>query len=56
MTELLVSVRKFIKGEDAPTMLEYGLLIALIAFVVAAAAQVFGTNLSGFFINASNSV
>ncbi len=38
MTNFVASAKKFIKSEDAPTMVEYGLLVALIAIVVAAAA------------------
>jgi pilus assembly protein Flp/PilA len=56
MTKFIVSAKKFIANEDAPTMVEYGLLVALIALVVAAAASTLGTKLSGMFTNASNSV
>ena len=36
MSNFVTSAKKFIKSEDAPTMVEYGLLVALIAIVVAA--------------------
>jgi pilus assembly protein Flp/PilA len=56
MTKFVASAQKFIKNEDAPTMVEYGLLIALIAIVVAAAAKVLGTNVSSLFTAAAASV
>jgi pilus assembly protein Flp/PilA len=56
MPKFIASARRFLAGEDAPTMLEYGLLIALIALVVAAAAQILGSNVSSFFNTAAGSV
>ena len=56
MTKLIASARKFIKSEDAPTMVEYGLLVALIAIVVAAAAKVLGSNVSSLFNTVAGSV
>jgi pilus assembly protein Flp/PilA len=49
MAKLVNSVRKFIREEDAPTMVEYGLMVALIAVVVAVAAAVLGTGISTLF-------
>jgi pilus assembly protein Flp/PilA len=42
-------INNFLHDESGPTMVEYGLLVALIALVVGAAAQVVGTNLSTIF-------
>jgi pilus assembly protein Flp/PilA len=56
MTKLVAAARKFIKNEDAPSMVEYGLLIALIALVVAAAASLLGTNVSSLFNGVAGSV
>jgi pilus assembly protein Flp/PilA len=56
MSKFVASARKFIKSEDAPTMVEYGLLIALIAIVVAAAAKVLGSNVSSLFNTVAGSV
>ncbi len=56
MTKFIAHAKKFIQSEDAPTMVEYGLLMALIAIVVAAAATLLGTNLSTFFNTAAGSV
>ena len=49
MTNFVTSAKKFIKSEDAPTMVEYGLLVALIAIVVAAAAATLGGKVSTLF-------
>jgi len=56
MTKFVASAKKFLKSEDAPTMVEYGLLVALIAIVVAAAATVLGTNVSKLFSAVAGSV
>jgi pilus assembly protein Flp/PilA len=56
MTKFLASARKFIASEDAPTMVEYGLLVALIALVVAVAATTLGKSVSTLFNTAANSV
>ena len=42
-------INSFLHDESGPTMVEYGLLVALIALVVGAAAQVVGTQLSTLF-------
>jgi len=56
MTEFIASAKKFIQSEDAPSMVEYGLLIALIALVVASAATLLGTKTSQLFSNVAGSV
>jgi len=56
VSKFVASAKKFIKSEDAPTMVEYGLLVALIALVVAAAAAVLGKNVSTLFNAAAGSV
>ncbi len=56
MTKLIVSAKKFIQSENAPTMVEYGLLVALIAIVVAAAAVVLGQNISTLFNTTAGSI
>jgi pilus assembly protein Flp/PilA len=42
-------INNFLHDESGPTMVEYGLLVALIALVVGAAAQIVGTQLSTVF-------
>jgi len=56
MGNFVASAKKFIANEDAPTMVEYGLLVALIAIVVAAAAAVLGKNVSSLFNAVAGSV
>ena len=56
MAQFVNAVKRFVKEEDAPTMVEYGLLVALIALVVAIAASVLGLGISGLFVDASNSL
>ena len=56
MTNFVTSAKKFIKSEDAPTMVEYGLLVALIAIVAAAAAATVGTNVKALFTAVAGSV
>jgi len=40
------AIKKFIKGEEGATMVEYGLMLALIAVVCVAAVTLIGTNLN----------
>lgn len=56
MAKFLSGVKQFVKEEDAPTMVEYGLLVALIALVVAAAATLLGGGISTLFSNADGSL
>ena len=56
MCKFVASAKKFITSEDAPTMVEYGLLVALIAVVVAVAAKLLGTNVSTLFNSVAGSV
>ena len=41
---------ELLKGEDAPTMVEYGLLVALIAIVAIIGVAVFGEGVSSLFL------
>ena len=56
MSRLLSKTWNFVKDEEAPTMVEYGLLVAVIALVVVIGATLFGTKLSTYFSNAANSL
>jgi pilus assembly protein Flp/PilA len=56
MRQFVSAVKRFVKEEDAPTMVEYGLLVALIALVVAIAAALLGSGISTLFSNAGNSL
>ena len=50
------SLKRFVKEEDAPTMVEYGLMVALIAVVCIAAVTLLGTNISAKFDTVAASV
>jgi pilus assembly protein Flp/PilA len=56
MAKFLASAKKFIASEDAPSMVEYGLLVALIALVVAVAASTLGKSVSSLFTTTAGSV
>ena len=51
MTKLLVAVMNFLREEDAPTAVEYGVMVALIAAVVIGGATALGVNTDGVFNN-----
>ncbi len=47
---MLRRLLKLMKEEDAPTMIEYGLLIALIALVAVIGISLFGNGVSELFL------
>ena len=49
MSKLINGFKRFVKEEDAPTMVEYGLLVVVIALVVVVGAALLGTGLSTLF-------
>jgi pilus assembly protein Flp/PilA len=50
------AVRSIVFDEDGATMVEYGLLVALIAMVALVAVQTLGTTLSSLFNNVASSI
>ena len=46
---MLSLVRKMLRNESGATMVEYGLMIALVAMVALAAVTLLGSNLSSLF-------
>ena len=56
MKKLAGGFRSFVKDEDGATMVEYGLMVALIAVVVAVAAAVLGNDISTLFTNVGTSI
>lgn len=50
------SLNAMIRDEDGATMVEYGLLVALIALVALGAVQTLGGNLSTLFTNVGSSI
>ncbi len=53
MSKLVYGLKRFMNEEEAPTMVEYGLLVVLIALVVAAGATLLGTAVNGTFTDAA---
>jgi len=49
-------VKKFVKGEEGATMVEYGLMVALIAVVCIVSVTLIGTNLNGLFNKVAGTV
>lgn len=56
MDKLKAMVQQFLAEEDGATMIEYGLLAALIALVVAAAVVTVGTALENRFSEACDEI
>lgn len=58
MPQLIVKLRSLVTGssDEGATMVEYGLIVALIAVVVAVAATLLGTTISTLFSNVTNSL
>lgn len=50
MARFVNQVKRFFNEEDAPTMVEYGLLVALIAVVVAVGAGILGVGINDLFV------
>jgi pilus assembly protein Flp/PilA len=53
---MLTTLRSMLREEDGATMVEYGLLVALIALVALGAIQTLGINLSSMFTNVGTSL
>jgi pilus assembly protein Flp/PilA len=53
---MLTTLKSMIRDEDGATMVEYGLLVALIALVALGAVKTLGTNLSTLFNNVAQTV
>jgi pilus assembly protein Flp/PilA len=49
MHKLTISLRKFFENKEGATMVEYGLMVALIAVVCLTAVSLLGTNLRDIF-------
>lgn len=53
---MIRSFTSMIRDEDGASMVEYGLLVALIALVALGAVSALGINLSTLFTSAGNSI
>jgi pilus assembly protein Flp/PilA len=49
MAKFVAAAKSFVKGEEGATMVEYGLMLALIAVVCIVAVGLVGTSASGIF-------
>ena len=56
MSQLTAAAKKFVAGEDGATMVEYGLMVALIAAVCIAIVTTLGTNIQAKFQSVSDAV
>jgi len=56
MTGFMNGLKKFVKGEDGATMVEYGLMLALIALVAMAGATLIGTSANNLFSTTSTTL
>jgi pilus assembly protein Flp/PilA len=53
---MLTTLKNLVQDEDGATMVEYGLLIALIALVAIVGVKTLGTNISSLFTTVAGSV
>lgn len=53
---MLTTLNSMIRDEEGATMVEYGLLVALIALVAIGAVKTIGTGLSTLFTNVAGSL
>jgi pilus assembly protein Flp/PilA len=56
MAKFIASAKKFVQGEEGATMVEYGLMLALIAVVCVAAVATVGTAAKGMFTGIATSL
>lgn len=56
MAKFVATAKKFVTSEEGASMVEYGLLVGLIAIVVAAGATTLGGGIKGLFTSANGSL
>jgi pilus assembly protein Flp/PilA len=56
MSKLLGGIKKFVREEEGATMVEYALMLSLIAIICIAAVALIGTSARTVFTNAANSI
>ncbi len=54
MTKLLAASTKFVRDEDGASLVEYGLLLSLVAVVCIVAISTLGSSISTMFTNLAN--
>ena len=55
-SEMITSIKKFMKEEDGATMIEYGLIAALVSVAAVIALTALGGSLSSMFTSVSDKV
>jgi pilus assembly protein Flp/PilA len=56
MTKLMTAARKFVAAEEGATMVEYGLMVALIAAFLIGTVKLLGSAISSQFTNVTNAI
>jgi pilus assembly protein Flp/PilA len=56
MTQYITKIKRFVRSEAGATMVEYGLMLALIAIVAMAGAALIGTNANSLFSTTGNTL
>jgi pilus assembly protein Flp/PilA len=56
MSRFVAAAKSFVKGEEGATMVEYGLMLALIAIVAMAGATLIGKNANTLFSTTANTL
>jgi len=56
MAKFATAVKRFMKDEEGATMVEYGLMLALIAIVAMGGAAIIGTQAKTLFTNVGNTL
>ena len=56
MAKFTAAVKNFVKGEEGATMVEYGLMVALIAVACVATVTTLGGSLNTLFTSISGSI
>jgi pilus assembly protein Flp/PilA len=50
------AIRRFVRDDEAIAVTEYGLLIALVAVLLIGVVTIFGSSISSWFANKTNSL
>jgi len=56
MSKFVAATKNFVKGEEGATMVEYGLMLALVAIVAMVGAALIGTNAKSLFTTVANTL
>jgi pilus assembly protein Flp/PilA len=56
MSRITNAVKHFLREEDAPTAVEYGLMVALIAVVIMVGAGLLGANVNDVFNSVAGAI